>query len=434
MIGSRAKRWADDGGFFVRETKMNKKPFRPRGSDDILYGNFKYKGNYVQDCLDTIDPKIADRRVLEIKLRIDEGRYEPGKKVVSVKGRAEVAKPRHPEDPMHILSLQRYKDCVALYFDSLNEDRKKGKVSDSYYYGELVTINKHIIRSKVFEGLTISEIVQKNPKTGLSPLQESIQQLAHAPRGSVKKLGMIIEKVIRMGDPNFILLAHFNSNDPKKKPRLPGVKGFYQTKFLLEAQAIEIMKNLDERFRDLATLMAYSGLDLSEAIHLKWGEVDRVDQVIVKNRGKNPDQPRKIPIRGQLEKMLKMRFLMHNIENQNKKVKEDQRVFDFPRKGYSAGAQMKDTARVFQRAWKRALELSSIGWNVRPKDLRHFFASTMLNRGANPMEIANQMGHSDVKMLIQRYGKYSVDRLHEASKVWDRVEDGMQIVCKSEKW
>jgi integrase len=80
------------------------------------------------------------------------------------------------------------------------------------------------------------------------------------------------------------------------------------------------------------------------------------------------------------------------------------------------------------------LKDSSIGWNVRPKDLRHFFASTMLNRGANPMEIANQMGHADVQMLIERYGKYSVAKLHEASKVWDRVEEGVQMVCKQEDW
>ncbi|MFL2947967.1 MAG: hypothetical protein ACJZ44_01905 [Nitrospinales bacterium] len=28
---------------------------------------------------------------------------------------------------------------------------------------------------------------------------------------------------------------------------------------------------------------------------------------------------------------------------------------------------------------------------------------------------------------FHRYGKYSVDQFYEASKVWDRVEDGMQI-------
>ena len=28
---------------------------------------------------------------------------------------------------------------------------------------------------------------------------------------------------------------------------------------------------------------------------------------------------------------------------------------------------------------------------------------------------------------VHRYGKYSVDQFYESSKVWDRVEDGIQI-------
>ena len=30
-------------------------------------------------------------------------------------------------------------------------------------------------------------------------------------------------------------------------------------------------------------------------------------------------------------------------------------------------------------------------------------------------------------LAFHRYGKYSVDQFYEASKVWDRLEDGMQI-------
>ena len=125
---------------------------------------------------------------------------------------------------------------------------------------------------------------------------------------------------------------------------------------------------------------------------------------------------------------------MLNVENPNRRIKNSQRVFDFSRYEYK-NEQLKRPDREFQRAWKIALDKSTIDWNVRPKDLRHFFGSTMLNRGANPMEIANQMGHASVEMLIKRYGHYSVDRLHEASKVWDQVEDsGMQIVYKQEEW
>ena len=398
---------------------MENPEYRPRGSNDILYANKKYKKVYLQDCLDTVDPRIASRRLLQLMIEVDEGRYHIGKALVSAKGREEIG----PES-------KQYDDCIALYFNSLDKDREKGIVKEEYYYNERALANKHIIRSKAFDGLTIRNILQPDSVSGLSPLQSFFAKLAGKPRDSVK----VVEGIIRQADNTFIMLSHFPQKDAKKKPKLPGGKGFYQTRFLTESQLTEIIERLDERFRDLATLLAYSGLDLSEGINLTWGEIDRGARLIVRNRDKNLDQSRRIPIRGQLEKMLKMRFLLHSVENPEKKVASSQRVFNFPRHGYSR-SQLKRPDREFQRAWKIALDKSTIDWNVRPKDLRHFFGSTMLNRGANPMEIANQMGHASVEMLIKRYGHYSVDRLHEASKVWDQVEDpGMQIVCKQEKW
>jgi integrase len=66
---------------------------------------------------------------------------------------------------------------------------------------------------------------------------------------------------------------------------------------------------------------------------------------------------------------------------------------------------------------------------ILPKDLRHFFASIILNRSSKPMEIANQMGHSNVELQIERYGKYLVPKLHEALKFLDREDEGVQMVC-----
>jgi hypothetical protein len=159
MLSLRSKRWADDAGVFSREGKMGKKPYRPRGEDGILYAHKKYKGEHLQDCLDTIDENIADRRVLQLMIDVDEGRYQPGKKVVSAKNRSELTKPGAEEPKV-------YTDCIAKYFESLDKDRKKGIVSDAYYENELYLCNKHIIRSKVFEGMTISEIREIDPKTG----------------------------------------------------------------------------------------------------------------------------------------------------------------------------------------------------------------------------------------------------------------------------
>jgi integrase len=45
-----------------------------------------------------------------------------------------------------------------------------------------------------------------------------------------------------------------------------------------------------------------------------------------------------------------------------------------------------------------------------PYQLRHTYASAMLTAGANPWYVAQQLGHVDVTMVFQTYGKFiSVD-------------------------
>ena len=48
--------------------------------------------------------------------------------------------------------------------------------------------------------------------------------------------------------------------------------------------------------------------------------------------------------------------------------------------------------RNFQRHWRGACQESSVDWHIRPKDLRHFFGSHLLNSGVDPLMIASFMG------------------------------------------
>ena len=124
------------------------------------------------------------------------------------------------------------------------------------------------------------------------------------------------------------------------------------------------------------------------------------DRDKMRHRANKKVVTRRIPIRGELEKMLRRRF-------ENRKL-GDKKIFHFvaekcadPQKN---GKALKWTNRMFQWDWKHAQKKSSVEWNVRVKDLRHFFGSTMLNRGVDSLEIANQMGHQDLNMLRERYG------------------------------
>ena len=80
-----------------------------------------------------------------------------------------------------------------------------------------------------------------------------------------------------------------------------------------------------------------------------------------------------------------------------------------------------------QLHWKTACNKSSVDWNVRPKDLRHFFGSHLLNSGVDPLMIASFMGHTSLDMLLKRYGHFTDQSRREAILKFDRgYAKGMQ--------
>ena len=52
----------------------------------------------------------------------------------------------------------------------------------------------------------------------------------------------------------------------------------------------EILDLLDDQYREVATLMAYTGLDLSDVLKLEWSSVDMKAKMIRTERKKNHAQ------------------------------------------------------------------------------------------------------------------------------------------------
>ena len=53
-----------------------------------------------------------------------------------------------------------------------------------------------------------------------------------------------------------------------------------------EAELDEIISHLDDQYQSIALVMAYTGLDLSDAVNLKWRDVSLKDGMIRTKRGK----------------------------------------------------------------------------------------------------------------------------------------------------
>jgi integrase len=353
-------RWSDGYGSNGGRT-MSEKQIRKRGKQEVYYAACRYKGELMQDCLETTDKRIAFQRLAELKLQIDKGDYQSWKKT--------------------------WNETEA---DYLMEDGR-------YEY----IVRKHL--RPFFSGKRIMEITNYDPKTGMSLVTEYFRINGDMPESSLKKHARVLRWILQHGDRSFELPAIVYRN-----------KGFYQNRFMSVSELEKIISYLDDQHQSIALVMAYTGLDLADAIGLRWRDVNLSEGMIRTQRGKTGIKV-DVPLTLAVSDVLQFRSRVRRLY--------DDRVFHTV------------TGQGFQKAWKRALKRSGIDWNVRVKDLRHFFASFMLNNGVDHLTVATLMGHSSVEMLKKRYGHFDDDTLRKAVKVFDKIEgqssNCLQIVCNN---
>ena len=352
-------RWLDGHGSNGERT-MSKREIRPRGKQGIFYACCRRQGILLQDCLQTTDEQWAVTRLAELKLQVDRGEYQSWK----------------------------------LSWDQVEADYLK---EDGRY--------DHIVRKHLnpfFSGKRVKEITNYDPKTGKSLVAEYFRIKGDLPESSLKKHARVLKWILQRGDRNF-----------KLPPIVYRNKGFYQTRFMSVVELEEIISCLDDQHQSVALVMAYTGLDLSDALGLRWRDIDLQEGMIRTKRGKSGVKVN-IPLTQTVRDVFQFRSRVRRLH--------DDRVFHSVRK------------QGFQGGWKRALKKSSVDWNVRVKDLRHFFASFMLNRDVDHLTIATLMGHSGVDMLKKRYGHFDDETLRRAVRVFDQIKDEspncLQIVCK----
>ncbi len=356
----KCKRWSDGYGSEGDRT-MPKKVIRKRGKRGICYAACRYRGILLQDSLETTDENLALQRLTQLKIQIDKGDYQSWKKT--------------------------WNETEA---DYLKEDGR-------YEY----IVRKHL--RPFFSGKRIMEITNYDPKTGNSLVSEYFRVKGDLPESSLKKHARVMKWILQRGDRDFVLPAIIYRN-----------KGFYQNQFMSILELDEIISLLEDQHQSLALVLAYTGLDLGDAVGLSWRDIDLQEQMIRTQRGKTGIKV-DVPFTKAVSDVLQMRSRVRKLH--------DDRVFHTI------------TGQGFQKAWKRALKKSSIEWNVRVKDLRHFFASFMLNNEVDHLTVVTLMGHTSVEMLKKRYGHFGDDTLRKAVKVFDKIEDQssscLQVVCKN---
>jgi len=147
-----------------------------------------------------------------------------------------------------------------------------------------------------------------------------------------------------------------------------------------------------------------AGLRMGELIGLQWGDVDfhggfiEVRRAVVLGQETTPKSHkiRRVDMSPQLQETLERLKEVRELESMAQGKNLELLVFLSPE-----GNRWDD--RNLRRSWYRCLDRTGIR-QVRFHDLRHTYVSLMIEQGAHPKYIQEQVGHSSIQVTMDTYG------------------------------
>jgi integrase len=147
---------------------------------------------------------------------------------------------------------------------------------------------------------------------------------------------------------------------------------------------------------ELWTFWAWTGLRSGEVIGLRWSDMDtqsrvRIRRAVRRGREKAPKTESGARV---VQLLLPARRALSSLS------RTDGAVFTNPNTGLGW-----HEAKALNRAFARACKAAGVRRRY-VYQLRHTFATWALSSGENPLWVAKQMGHKDVKVLYAHYGRW----------------------------
>jgi integrase len=166
----------------------------------------------------------------------------------------------------------------------------------------------------------------------------------------------------------------------------------------------------------LIVFAALSGLRQGELFALRDVNVDAEDGSVVVEEGAYKGQATRTKTRNGRRRVHLSRVARQALRAQLLARKPNPAGLVFPTPSGVMWRKDNFMARVFRPAARRA-RLDGLTFH----DLRHTCASLMIAAGANPLEVAAQLGHKDARLVLQRYGHLYPGASERAVQALDRI-------------
>jgi integrase len=173
------------------------------------------------------------------------------------------------------------------------------------------------------------------------------------------------------------------------------------TRCLTDEQEKRLLAACSECFRPIVVTALFSGMRLGEILDLRWGDVDLDTGILTVVHGKG-EKMRHIPMVPELKEALGAI---------DRTVSADGAASPWIFNNPETGTRWVDT----KKQWARALRISGIR-EFRFHDLRHTFASRLVQRGVPLKAVQELLGHADIKMTM-RYAHLAQSDLRDAVSV-----------------
>lgn len=152
---------------------------------------------------------------------------------------------------------------------------------------------------------------------------------------------------------------------------------------ILSTKEIEVLlPAVPDRYRSLITLLLFTGMRISEALSLRWEDVDFNEGSIFVRAGKTENAVREIAMMPSIASLLR-----------------SYRISSGRRQGQIF--QM-DRHTVLRRGLKKGVENAGIA-PVTLHELRHTYASILISEGMNVVLVCDQMGHANPSITLKLY-------------------------------
>jgi len=202
-------------------------------------------------------------------------------------------------------------------------------------------------------------------------------------------------------------------------------------------QVQALLHGADATHRGLFLVLARTGLRLGEALGLQWGDLDlparaaRVERTWSGERIGTPKSGAARTIDLSRDACGALRRL--RVERKQETLRHGWR--EIPPWVFCTEQGKPLNVGKVRRAFRRALKAAKLPGHFTPHSLRHSFASQLLQAGVSPAYVQRQLGHTDIRLTVNLYGRWlpldnkaAVDALDErsGSKTRDVVAAGLE--------